>query len=716
MYRADVTQSQEPAAPNYGTLAKGAEAAAAGARIQAESTSNMLKMAENVASGYVEYDLAKTSLEAEQASQEFFTSNMAAEKAAGEMAMVSPNQTALNSNYQVINTYDSEIKRLKNAVEGGMSNEEYVSRVSALSRKAIAKYPGLADKIRERVGAITGLPYADQWAEMQFVRERFSKQKEAETYDPMKIVLKDIEAASGVGTFGSQEELFNLYKANRPEYDARIRSFNEHRAAKTGTEAVTNMVSGLHAQSDLEADKNRGAFVAMFNGHLGSNVTSTAVSNLENVYKPVLAMMAKGESISVNPVAFDVQIKMHNTTMKTNIENARVASLNELSKYFVNNPNITQTKRDALTKDINDAADLNMRLYADDKGVGLAAMSAIMVNYRDKTLKEQRELIDLAIKQQGAMQNNSLVMAYWAGGAQRENLKETNKSFYEFMVDQERILTENTQGIRRDTEGATRLNDVSRIIGEAQKSNGQAVTTTSDNPATTKAAHSVMQNNAETALEKAVVGKALTREESAMVSSTFTTNATTGANYRVLADRHIKLGEKIKLLPPEEQTLIKTNVSNGVRQGVTAITSVKDGLEAKYGVVLQLGVNDAGQIMAMPSGTGKKTINPYARGAKESVVTIPSANEQAAIKEFNAQTKALTSNITYSRAMLTGENPIAISNDFATIINNKQPYQGFFDSTPKYPKVGAANVRSENASTGVTTNTSNTSASEKWWK
>jgi hypothetical protein len=153
-----------------------------------------------------------------------------------------------------LGTYDQEIKRLKDAAAGGMSNEEYVSRVSALTRKAIAKYPGLADSIRERVGTITGLPYADRWAEMQYVRERFTKEaKKDSEFDPMKVVLKDIEAASAPGTFGRPEQIcLTLYMNNRPEYDRRIMAFNQNKALKTGVDAVAKQINGLQAQSDFE--------------------------------------------------------------------------------------------------------------------------------------------------------------------------------------------------------------------------------------------------------------------------------------------------------------------------------------------------------------------------------------------------------------------------------------------------------------------------------
>lgn len=48
MYRADVTQSIDPAAPNYGTLAKVSEAAAAGARIQAQGTQSLSALGESI--------------------------------------------------------------------------------------------------------------------------------------------------------------------------------------------------------------------------------------------------------------------------------------------------------------------------------------------------------------------------------------------------------------------------------------------------------------------------------------------------------------------------------------------------------------------------------------------------------------------------------------------------------------------------------------------
>jgi hypothetical protein len=702
LYAKDITQSVEPAQANVATLGKGIEARAEGARMSANATGAMLKAAGYLAEQYVAYDVSKTQIEAEQVTSEFLKRGETAEKAAEALPLVTAERdkfAAMGTTYSVIpdaetrrqaaiGTYDQEIKKLKDAVEGGMSNEEYVTRVSALTRKAIAKYPGLADSIREKVGIITGLPYADRYEEMKYVKERFTKQQaDTDAMSPEKMAIKDIDKVADIGTFGNREELYTLYKKDRPLYDIRMKAANEHLATKTGVDTLTKGISGLQAQSDFDADKLRGSFVAMFQGSLGINVTSASVSSLENIYRPTLAAMAKGQNININPAAFDVQIKMHNTQMKTNIEQARIASINEIDKYIANNPNITSSKRDQMKADVNNAADLQLRMYADDKGVGLAAMSAIMSNYRDKTLKEKKDLIDLAIQQQGAMQNNSLVMAYWAGGPQRENLARTNPDFHSFMSSQESILLSNSQGITSNTLGTSSLANVARIIDAAGKTPEAIPIGASDTPENTKAAHAALYSNANDALDKATVkGDILTPVEKNIISSALSTNVQTGANSQILASDYKKIGAKIKRLPEEDQAIIKENVSKAARNNVMAMTSLKEGLENKHGVVLKLGYTPNGQIVAMQTPLTEKEMSAVRNGAPLSEARRKAAaKEEAAVIEFNKQSKPLLSNLVFSRAMLTDENPVTIANEFALMFNNKQTYTGFYDNKAVVP-------------------------------
>ncbi len=706
VYAKDITQSVEPAQANVATLGKGIEARAEGARLSANATGTLLKAAGYLAEQYVAYDVSKTQVEAEQVTSEFLKRGETAEKAAEALPLVTAERdkfAAMGTTYSVIpdaetrrqaaiGTYDQEIKKLKDAVEGGMSNEEYVTRVSALTRKAIAKYPGLADSIREKVGIITGLPYADRYEEMKYVKERFTKQQaDADAMSPEKMAIKDIDKVAEIGTFGNREELFTLYKTNRPEYDIRMKAYNQHMAAKTGVDALTKNISGLQAQSDFEADQVRGSFVTLFTGHLGSNVTSESVSNMEQLYKPVLALMAEGKNVNINPAAFDVLIKTHNAQMKTNIEQARIASITEIDKYIIKNPNITSSKRDQMKADINNAADLQLKMYADDKGVGLAAISAIMSNYRDRSLKEKRDLIDLAIRQQGAMQNNSLVMAYWAGGPQRENLARTNNDFYNSMVAQESVLLSNTQGITNNTAGNAALANITRILKAAQESPAAIVLSPDVSPADAKAAFDALNSSANNALEVGSKGQGLTPVEKNIISSALSTNVQTGANSQILASDYKKLGAKVKLLPEADQATIKENVSKAASKSVMAMSSLKEGLENKHGVVLKLGYTPNGQIVAMQTPLTEKEMSALQNGVPlNEQRRQAAAKEEAAVIEFNKQSKALLSNLVFSRAMLTDENPVNIANDFALMLNNKQTYTGFYDNKAVAPLDPAA--------------------------
>ena len=699
-YAKDITQSIEPAQANVATLGKGLEAKAEGARLSANATGAMLKAAGFLAEQYVAYDVSKTQVEAEELTSEFYKKGVAEETlpiieaqrdklaATGTSYSVVPD--AGTKRQAAIGQYDIEIKKLKDAVAGGMSNEEYVTRVSALTRKAIAKYPGLAESIREKVATITGLPYADRYKEMEYAKARFAKQAQKDSeYDPMKLVLKDIDDMSKVGTFGSREDLFTLYTNDRATYDARRKAYNENLAIETGVKNIKTQLDGQQAASDSEANVARGGFVTMFNGYLGMSVNSASTTTLENIYKPVLALMAKGENVSVNPAAFDTQIKMHNAQMKSSIIDARNETIAAVDRYLNTNPNISDTKRQQLKADITSAADLEMAKYADDKGVGLAAMSVIMTNYRDKSLKEQRDLIDLVIRQVDSMKNTPLVMAYYGMGASRENLKLTNKPFYDHMVRLEKLQTDATNGIIDKMEVYNALRETSLIIDAAGKDPAAVPTSTDVSTESQKAAHSAMLSNAETALDKAVSGTTLDKTDINVISSALSTNVETGPNSQILAANYKKIGAKIKLLPAESQAIIKENVSKAARNNVMAMSSLKEGLENKHGVTLTLGVTPTGQIVAMPTPLTKEE---QARQKALGLTKIPMDDirrkEPAAIDEFNKQSKALLSNLVFGRVMLTEEDPVAVANEFATIMNNRQPYNGFYSSAAVAPFMG----------------------------
>ena len=186
-YSKDITRSIEPAMADPGTLAKAAQA-------KAGAFKTMADLAGDVYKGYTEYKIAGYEKEASEFATEFFVSGEAArsqipaleQAVAARETMFAKRDTAAASEFssesqtaiqKQLSILDSEVMRLTNAVNGGMSNVQYQERINTLMRKAIVQMPGRAGDIRERVAALTGLPGAERWATMQYVRDRFTPPK-----------------------------------------------------------------------------------------------------------------------------------------------------------------------------------------------------------------------------------------------------------------------------------------------------------------------------------------------------------------------------------------------------------------------------------------------------------------------------------------------------------------------------------------------------------
>lgn len=727
-YRADITRNVEPAMANPALLGQAA-------RAKAGAVSTLAGLAEDVYKGYVTSEIAKVEEEAAATAGEFFISGQAASEAARRASTIQTARGTLFGQFdesapleqqeavgKQLGAFDNELRRLKAAVEGGMSNERYVSRIDTITKQAIAKFPGLANQIRERVAAVTGMPGADRWAQMSYVRERFTPPRESGrgAKTPEDMALQDIDEAAKTGLFGTREELLNIYRTDRAKYDERMTGFKQVLSNQTQTKSVEAYNSRLTNQSDADANQQRASFAAIFSGSLGTSVLTQSVQDKENVYGTVLGLMAKGENVAVNIVPFETTIKLHQAQMRTNIDQAKRMAYTSVQTYINNNPNISDAKRKELFADVDRMAADALSKYADDKGVGLVAMANIMRTYRDKTLQEKQQLVDLAIKQQTAMQNNPMVMAYWAGGEARENLKRTNRSFYEFMVGQENELTTSIGGVRNDIKLATELGNVNRVLVQSQQSPAAVPIDPVASANTTRAAHQAQMATAVETLKKAE----LSPVEINVVSAALSTSTQYGANSQLLARQYKTIGEKISKLADPDQAVIKANVSNSLQQSVRNVQDMKTTIENKYKVKLELGVNDAGEIVvvqpARPAVPSQRRAMTMAEMQAAAAPVINTAYTQAS-EEFMKQLKPMLSNMVYGRAMLTKEQPRAVGQDFAGIINNNQPYAGFFSmqarpaapaATPATPATPAAPA----ASAAKPAASAPTAGAKEWWE
>lgn len=719
-YRTDLGQAPEPQMANPATIARAYE-------LGAKATSQTIEALGGVYEAYRDYDIASTKddegLTADELAGQFMLRNQAAEgvkRLEADRAMVEKKSAMsifqdegktpeLSDNTATLLAgYDAEITRLKEAAQGGMSNEQYVARIDAVTKKAIAKYPGLSDKIRERVGIVTGMPYADRWSQMQYVRERFSKQDGGGAKTADELAANDIKRWSAYGSFGSAEQLFKLRAENPTEYANVARAASQYEATKTNLNAIETDVKGRTAVSDNEFTKMTPSFMAIYNGALGTDVIQSRIRDEKEIYTPVLELMAKGEDVTVNPAAFKVQIDMHAARMRTSIEGARTAALNQIREAKIKNPDVSEAKYKEAEGYINSQADRDLQAYADDKGHGVVLMAGILSKHRDKSLSEQQQLYDLALKQQSAMQNNPLVSQYWAGGEKQERLKIENKYFYDYMVESEKFTLNALKGIRSNTDSAVNLSKVSTILDQAKKDPTAVPPSPVEDAAVRRAANDALMATATTVMKKVNLDPA----DINTISSALSTATQDGNATQLLSRDYKMLGERLSKLSDVDLGLIKGNVSNTAMQTVDKVVRSKQEIETKYGVTLVIGSNDSGEVSVVrqqvPAGTSPND------------TTIATYNRAAA--EFINKNKPLLTNIVYGRAMLTGEQPKAVGTDFASVISNNQPYRGFYSLQPTVPSTAGAGRGSVNPTTVVnnepaaTTPTTTTSKSPAWWR
>lgn len=679
IYQKDITKNIEPAMANPATMRQAGEYTRAAIGTLAEGAEAYYK-------GRVAKDMFDLEQEASALSGEFFVSNQAA-RVAGERATAfeatrpSPSQLEFAEGArgrqqeaklaEQLDGFDTELLRLKNAAQGGMSNSQYVARIDSITKKAIAQYPGLADDIRDRVARTTGMSGADRWAQMEFVKDRFAKPKASTEPTELDMAVKDMAAVGPLGIVGSQQELFTLYNKDRPEYNRRMNEGRKILAIKTQNDVLQQQTASAKNQGDLQADQMSGAFNAMFSASLGASVLTSAVQDKEKIFATALKLRSEGSTPITDIEGWKTSIAVHNAEMRTNIELARSTALREVENYISNNAaTLSEGKKKELRDSIIRQSDEALRMYADDKGVGLLAIANVLSTYRDKGIKEQQAIINLAIQQQTAMQNNPLVTQYYQGGAARERLKEEQPFFYNFMVKQEQQLTDNLKGIGNLMGAASSLSNVSKAIDAASKDPAAQEPPSDVPPEDVKASHAAMNAEMKQAVDKLAEGGLATTSEVNMISSTLSTDVLTGANSNVLEQHYNKWGELINRLPPKDIGIVKANVSNASINTISKIQGIKKNLEDVHGVKLTLGVNDAGQLLVIdesgdPANKGKFT--KYA----------------AAYKEMNNLAAPLVKNALYARSMLTGEDLGVISKEYATLINSGTPYKGFFSLKPK---------------------------------
>lgn len=564
-----------------------------------------------------------------------------------------------------------EIERLREASKGGMSKEEYVARVSALTKKAMAKYPHLSDEIRERVGVVTGLPYADQWAAMQYVKDRFSKSGGSgggsDPLDPRKAVAATITGMAKTGLFGTETELNALYQADPEKFDNVVKTYSEYQATQAQQQRAVQAVEQEIAIGDQAADKMRGVFGIIFENALGGNVLTSsmkAAQDKDSPYYQVFELMKQGKNLTVHPGAFETHVKMHVAQMRTNIESAYITASQQLEKFLAKSQ-MSDAKRNEMRKDLTTAKEIELGRYASD--TGLMAMASIMANHRDKTIAQQKDLFDYASRALQVLGNNALTQAYFAGGVQKQQLAREHPDFFAMVSDMERTIASALKVLRNEAAVYGDLEKVATVMRQATATpDSKDVDYIIGDPKYYKAAHQAMVGQAQTALAQSDAGLPLDQPAVNAISSAFATSAKYGANANYLMNNYQTIGVSLGKLPLTQQNVIKENVNAGAKEAIINVMQIKQVLEQKYGVAIKLGLTSSGEVTPIREiGAPRETAL---------------ANE-----EFRRQTAALMRAAIFSRAAVMRENPNVGGQAFLNAINNNEPPPDFFSASGMAP-------------------------------
>jgi polyhydroxyalkanoate synthesis regulator phasin len=575
---------------------------------------------------------------------------------------------------------DERLARLKEAAQGGMSNDQYVTRINALETKYTTQYPGLTDKIREIVGKNTGMVGGSLWAQEQYVKERFTPQQGPKAKTPEEMAIQDMNdiSASGMAT---REELLNAYRGNKPLYDSYVKAHKQIQQTNTQNAAIKQGIETQHANNDDQANKVTPGIITLFNGLVSNHVVQTSAVSTENYYRNTLGLLASGKNISSNPEAFTTAINMHVANMKAGITVSKNAAEAQLNDYFSKN-SLTDSKKTSMRGDLDRAAKIMEDNYANDRG--LVAMATIMQTHADKNVTQQKSLIDLYIRQVAAGFTPTDVQTYHMGGAAKEALKKRSPDMFASLEKLENNITDAFNGV---SESITKPNTLANIAAgvEAAKTNPSAVVIPASVPKEDKKAiHETLFSNAKEILNKTN----LTPGEISLISCSFATNVEQGSCNQDLVQSYPKIKDRFKTLSEEDQGTIKNATSNASITSVTGIQSLRDGINAKYDVSLVLGMNPSGKISILPP--------PVIGGQAGSTTAAQGYRDQytKAAKEYMDRAAPILNNLVTSQAMLTDRTPQVIGAELTTVLNGKTAYNGFYSSKPKaVPSVPAAPVK-----------------------
>lgn len=571
----------EPNAPAQASPA----AAVAGIRATGEAISGVLKAGADIYGGYRELDVERSVEAARTTREEFFTSNeeafiasqdfVAAQKRIQEEQQKQlafegiqgplPEEQEriilerIEASKGALAGFNEEAQRIREAYKAGMSNAEYTTRIAAITKKAIAKYPALSDQIRQQMSKVSGLPGADEFASFSYVQRMFGGgggKEQKETGGPSKDDIKLMAEATGkleqdiVAAYNSDPTSFALYQnAARSLRTSRLQNATVKQTLDTRLE-----------EGSLTAEENKPVFQLLARTNF-QNAASSLIVKQPQLINTFLSQLA-GTAPAADQL--DSANKMFQATMKQALDSNKVVTMRQIDDYAQRGA-IPFQKREEIKKLVQEEYDNTLALFA-DPNAGMA-IASVMKTHLSSSADRQIKLMELNVSIMKALTGTKIQEAWFSGDkAQREKLKVSYPELSKMLEDAENAVIGIGSTVQNNLKVAGQIQVVENVVKDA---NGSPNATPTEQR--TRLTDQVVSSLAQGALDRYKKDKKL-KPEDVNALSTFLSNANNGAGFPTLR---------------ANETVIRDFMAGVTEQEKPAVFRA---VEKSYGKELQLGV------------------------------------------------------------------------------------------------------------------------------
>jgi hypothetical protein len=687
MYRQDITQSVEPAMANP-------ERMASAIRAQGEATKATIGALGTAYETKQFMDMRQLQVDSEYLTNQFMAEGVAAEQA-GRTLPVLEDVISFDQNvgplrdedFAVINNMKSEANRLRSALEGGMSNVQYEARVADLTRKYLARYPGMGDKIRQIVGAATGLPGADRWAASQYVQERFSPKKPDANSDAM--IKKDIDLIMGsLPNKFSYEELYTMRATNDPRYYGVLRQAQERVGIKANNENARNMLENVGFANVPEMQE---ASLAAFEGEISTQLTGAYdLAVAQGTFDAYNKMVQSGK---MNPDELAAAAQAHSARMLRSVDVAYTNAKNNVLRKAAA-LGLTKAQQEEVLAGLSARYESEKLLWGDKNA--FVAQALVEKGFADATLDKKLRMLQ-ATSNLLQHVDSSVINSYFTNP---QVLKASNLELYNF-IDTAIQAANNARTSVISSLDTTR-NNIRFTVQQAEKT-GELVIPEGSSTQEIKTIHQNISANVASAINVINSTPEAQRGEvtpNAVRNLQALLTGVTPQGGGVDVTRSIgSLRSMYEKLPDSDKQTIKAAASTGSVSTMNNIKAVMLDIEREFGVKPQIGVNDAGEL-GFVNFNIKGVTQARPGGSQGTLSDIANFNaSKEAVKRLTPMLTNLVNTRVFTESGDATEVRKTVANEYANIINNNQPYRGFFSLEARPAQEAASPTRTNTTAT-----------------